>query len=336
MKITHEIRDPVHVFVKLNSDERKILDKPVLQRLRHIHQLALSYLVYPGASHKRFEHSLGVMELAGRVFDIITNSEFIHEKVREMFPEVNEKTKIDYWRSAIRVAGLCHDFGHLPFSHASEKELLPPGWNHEKITIELIKTLEDDLQRMTPPLRALDVQKLAVGPQKFEEDLTNWEAILSEIIVGDCFGVDRMDYLIRDSLHTGVVYGKFDYYRLIDTLRILPKEYSDSEELYQQEPSDLEKNPEPGKVLYNALVKEFGEDNLRYDRYIQKESSTDFPVLRRNGKIVSSLLLSQALKQIPLVSIEYIFISRDLLVKAEKWLKENKHKILEEENAYAK
>ncbi|ADQ14048.1 hypothetical protein [Halanaerobium hydrogeniformans] len=64
MKLTHEIRDPIHIFIKLSSEERKVLDSPQFQRLRYIHQLALTYLVYPGATHNRFEHSLGTMELA--------------------------------------------------------------------------------------------------------------------------------------------------------------------------------------------------------------------------------------------------------------------------------
>lgn len=69
-----------------------------------------------------------------------------------------------------------------------------------------------------------DIIKLAVGPKKFKgANFTDWEAILSEIIVGDAFGVDRIDYLLRDSYHAGVAYGKFDHYRLIDTLRILPR-----------------------------------------------------------------------------------------------------------------
>ena len=61
MKITHEIRDPIHTFIKMNNDEKLNLDSTYFQRLRSIHQLAMSYLVYPGATHKRFEHSLGVM-----------------------------------------------------------------------------------------------------------------------------------------------------------------------------------------------------------------------------------------------------------------------------------
>ena len=72
-KSQHEIRDPLHVFIRIDSDERLALDSAPIQRLRHIHQLALTYLVYPGATHRRFEHSLGVMELAGRVFDVVTS-----------------------------------------------------------------------------------------------------------------------------------------------------------------------------------------------------------------------------------------------------------------------
>lgn len=71
-KIFHEIRDPIHSFIRLDSDEIKILNSRPFQRLRHIHQLAMTYLVYPGATHRRFEHSLGVMELATRIYDTIT------------------------------------------------------------------------------------------------------------------------------------------------------------------------------------------------------------------------------------------------------------------------
>jgi hypothetical protein len=63
----HEIRDPIHNFIRLDDEERSVLDSRPFQRLRHIHQLALTYLVYPGATHRRFEHSLGVMELATRI-----------------------------------------------------------------------------------------------------------------------------------------------------------------------------------------------------------------------------------------------------------------------------
>ncbi len=203
----------------------------------------MSNLVYPGATHKRFEHSLGVMELAGRVFDVITHPASVqqHESVRQMLTDAGD---LPYWRRVLRLAALCHDVGHLPFSHAAERELLPSGWDHERLTVEIIRSpkMEEMWQRMTPPLRWQDIVKLAVGPKKCagyakagtlpEEavSFTDWQTILAEVIVGDAFGVDRMDYLLRDSYHAGVAYGRFDHYRLVDTLRILPKEHEESQE----------------------------------------------------------------------------------------------------------
>ena len=127
----HEIRDPVHVFIKLDSDERRVLDSAPIQRLRHIHQLAMSYLIYPGATHKRFEHSLGVMELAGRVFDVVTDRRNLSQSA-SLGLTLGDGEK-SYWRKAVRMAALCHDIGHLPFSHAAEHDLLPENWSHERI-----------------------------------------------------------------------------------------------------------------------------------------------------------------------------------------------------------
>jgi len=165
------------------------------------------------------------MDLASRVFDVVTNRTNLTDSITNVLKEINSPDSLMYWRRVLRMAALCHDIGHLPFSHSAEKELLPDGWDHERITKELI--LSDELksiwQNVTPPLRPEDIVKLAIGPKKAREfSFSDWETILSEIITGDAFGVDRMDYLIRDSHHTGVAYGKFDYYRLIDTLRILP------------------------------------------------------------------------------------------------------------------
>jgi HD superfamily phosphohydrolase len=228
-KAFHEIRDPIHVFVRLTSDERRILDSRPFQRLRHIHQLALTYLIYPGATHRRFEHSLGVMELAGRVYDVITKPENVGEQVRSFLPELSDTFQLEYWRRAVRMAALCHDLGHLPFSHAAERKLLPEGWSHEHLTAAIIRTAEMrgswDAMKLNPE----DIVKLALGPKEVGEieggnqiRFSAWETILSELIVGDAFGVDRMDYLLRDSHHIGVAYGRFDHYRLVDTLRILP------------------------------------------------------------------------------------------------------------------
>lgn len=230
VKQYHEIRDPLHAFIRFDSDERNVLNSRPFQRLRQIHQLAVTFLVYPGATHRRFEHSLGVMELAGKVFDVVTDRQRnkVLPEVKETIDEIARDDERVYWRKVLRMAALCHDIGHLPFSHASES-LLPKGWNHERLTVEIIRSqeMEQIWQKMTPPLRADDVAKVAIGKKlaRFDKNaiLTNWQSILSEVIVGDAFGVDRMDYLLRDSHHAGVAYGKFDHFRLIDTLKILPK-----------------------------------------------------------------------------------------------------------------
>jgi HD superfamily phosphohydrolase len=223
-KRIHEFRDPIHVFVRMDSDEREVVNSRPFQRLRYIHQLGMTYLVYPGATHRRFEHSLGVMELADRVFEVVTRSDNTTEEVRDRLPELRSPDKLSYWRRVLRMAALCHDVGHLPFSHAAEKELLPPGYTHETQSGSLIQSAEMRKMWKVMKLQPEDIVKLALGPREAGKNVrfTPWETILSEIIVGDAFGVDRMDYLLRDSHHAGVAYGRFDHYRLIDTLRILP------------------------------------------------------------------------------------------------------------------
>lgn len=234
MKGLHEIRDPIHVFVRLDPDERRVLDSRPFQRLRYIHQLALGYLLYPGATHRRFEHSLGVAELAGRVFDTITHQDAAHRVDHDLLPEIGRRDMLPYWRNVVRMAALCHDLGHLPFSHAAEDELLSEGRSHEDLTVAFIRSEEMARiwKELSWPLQVDHLVKIAVGPKKLKDvEFTRWETILSEIISGNVFGVDRMDYLLRDSYHAGVSYGRFDHYRLIDTLRILPTS---------------EENPEPG------------------------------------------------------------------------------------------
>jgi HD superfamily phosphohydrolase len=226
-KRLHEVRDAVHVFVGFDDDERQIIDSPAFQRLRHIHQLALTYKVYPGATHKRFEHSLGVMHLAGRIYEVITRSDKVSDSVRKAMPD-RQQNDYGYWKTVVRMAALCHDLGHLPFSHAAEEELLPDGVDHETLTWKIVHSpaMQEVFASLTPPVRADDVGKLAVGPRKAERlrlgvSFNPWEAILAEVIVGDSFGADRMDYLLRDSTHTGVQYGRFDHERLINTLRVM-------------------------------------------------------------------------------------------------------------------
>ncbi len=365
------------------------------------------------------------MELAERAFRIITAEENLDSRVREVVPAGDD---LVYWRRVLRMAALCHDIGHLPFSHSAEKELLPEGKTHESLTVDIIKSeeMEEIWGSLTIPLRSEQIAKLAVGQKELKDQPFNqWERILSEIIVGDSFGVDRMDYLLRDSLHAGVVYGKFDQYRLIDTLRILPETDEAGEEsvlgvesgglesaeglllaryfmysqvyyhpvrraydlhlqdfliawlggqvptdlnaflaltdnevlvelskaandpshpgheparriasrehfrvLYERNPNDADKNPDAGTAVFKAACDKFGNDDFRHERYTQKSSGTVFPVKERDGRIVSSLAVSEVLKNLPLVNIDYVFVSPEIRGEAGKWLEEQREQII--------
>ena len=165
------------------------------------------------------------MELAGRAYDVLTDPENLNDEIRSSLPDINNRDQRAYWRRALRLAALMHDVGHLPFSHTAEHALLPNDTSHETITRRVIESqqMRSIWSDTRPPMEPIDIVKLAVGNQHASDlNFSLWETLLSEIITGDVFGVDRIDYLLRDSLHAGVAYGRFDHYRLIDTLRFLP------------------------------------------------------------------------------------------------------------------
>ncbi len=220
-----KIYDSVHGFIRFSLLEKDLIDSYVFQRLHYIHQLGVAYLVYPGATHSRFEHSLGVMEVATQIFD----------KILEHFSGEHSPSFIAYWRQVVRFAALCHDLGHLPFSHLAEEKLLEGG-GHEKWTVHIIESvflqsIWERFQNEYPDELVIeDVIKTSIGEEKLKllggkwtfATFSPWQGVMSQIIVGDFFGADRIDYLLRDARCTGVSYGLFDYHQLIETLRILP------------------------------------------------------------------------------------------------------------------
>lgn len=176
------IKDPVHGYIELDDFARELLDSPALQRLRYIRQLGFSYLVYPGANHTRFEHSLGTMylsDIASRRFGLS-----------------------DAERILVSAAALLHDIGHGPFSHASEPLL-------EEYLHQTHDAIGLPLQGQT---RALLVNH-DIDPEEICA-LVQGQHPLSSIIHGD-LDVDRMDYLLRDAYYTGAPYGTVDAQRLI-------------------------------------------------------------------------------------------------------------------------
>jgi len=209
-----EIRDPIHKFIHYNDYEERIIDSNFFQRLKYIHQLGLGYCVYPGASHKRFEHSLGVMELGSKLFDILTikNKDILFQDQISLFKDEHELEK---YKQMFRLACLLHDIGHYPFSHGTEAVW---GKDHEKIGSDIIIYIFDELinNHKKHDFLPEEIAFVATGEPKINDAKL---ILLKDMLQGD-LGVDRIDYLIRDSLHTGVLYGMFDYHRLLDTFTL--------------------------------------------------------------------------------------------------------------------
>lgn len=173
------IEDALHGYIRLSDDEVEVLDSPEMQRLRRIKQLGLSSLVYPSANHTRFEHSLGVMHLAGKFAESTDLSSEMRKKVR--------------------YAGLLHDSGHGPFSHASEVVAEKKGYSHEDLSCQVVDKLEHKI--------SVDVSEI--------KDMIRGQHEL-EIIAGD-IDADRIDYLMRDAHFSGLEYGMIDYETLISS-----------------------------------------------------------------------------------------------------------------------
>jgi uncharacterized protein len=230
-----KVYDSVHGFIPFDEFEKELIDSFPFQRLHYIHQLGIAYLVYPGATHTRFEHSLGVMSLATQMFNKLCKT------VRpDVFHFVPRKGSADYlyWRRVLRMAALCHDLGHLPFSHAAEEDLIGSQgheyWTLRIIDSEFLKPIWDLLRSNPSYYEDLierdiveDIKKISIGEEKYltlvgGSPFSPWERIVAQIISGDFFGADRIDYLLRDAKSTGVAYGLFDYHQLIETLQILP------------------------------------------------------------------------------------------------------------------
>jgi len=202
-----EIRDPIYGFIEPSETELKIINTSLFQRLRRIKQLAMAYLVYPGANHTRFDHSLGVYHIASLMAE-------------KLLPGKENEEK----RRIVRLSALLHDIGHGPFSHISEdvidrysdsddteKEKI-----HEKITAKLIEH-----NREISGLISSDDKKNIIGL------LTGTKvdfSLMREIVSGP-LDADKMDYLLRDSYFCGVKYGVFDLDRMLNTLDFYEENY---------------------------------------------------------------------------------------------------------------
>ena len=177
------IRDAIHGNITLIGLEGRIIDSAEFQRLRRVKQLALTYLVYPGAVHTRFEHSLGTMHLSSSICDVLGIGG-------------DEKERI-------RLRALLHDVGHVAFSHESEYALRGALGNHEKVGER--KILGGEIGKI-------------IGENYSAKEIFSKKGGIGEEIISCDIGADRMDYLKRDAHHIGVAYGIIDTDRVIHTM----------------------------------------------------------------------------------------------------------------------
>ena len=183
--------DPIYGFIAIQSELiLQLINHPYFQRLRRISQMGLSSLVYPGAHHTRFEHAIGAMHIMQNAITVLT-SKGIKISMEE--------------QEAMQIAILLHDIGHGPFSHATEKALLP-GVHHEEVSIRVIKMLNKEFDG------ALDLALQIFRneyPRKFMHQLVSGQV-----------DVDRLDYLKRDSFYTGVTDGNINTDRIVAMMNV--------------------------------------------------------------------------------------------------------------------
>jgi uncharacterized protein len=194
-------RDPVHNVIALDTsqpDDRvliDLIDTPEVQRLRRIRQLGLATYAYAGADHSRFSHSLGVMHVTRRIL----------ARLGRDYP-------IDPWQRLVTTCGgLLHDVGHWPFSHVVEEIV---GERHERWSVRLVENPDGEIHRVLarrdPALPRAVAERIRHGGRpRFLADL-----------VSSQLDADRFDYLLRDSLMTGVAYGQYDFEWILETLMV--------------------------------------------------------------------------------------------------------------------
>ena len=236
------IRDPAHGTIHVDDDEVALVDSPFFQRLRFIKQLGFGEMAFPGATHTRHAHCLGAMHLATRMFD----AAFAKSRIAIDAPSLARM------RKAVRVAALCHDIGHMPLSHASEKvapqrRLLElPDWlrrtgasederaAHEDFTAKILlsSSFRAPLEKALTPydltpeaIVSLILGRAPPAGSAFVHGGRDYAPVLRQFVAGE-LDADRLDYLRRDSLYTGVSYGHVDLDWLIEN--IMPIEVGDA------------------------------------------------------------------------------------------------------------
>jgi len=273
MKKRHlDIIDPIHDFVRVYGVEIKIIDHPIFQRLRRIRQLSGAHLVYPGAQHTRFEHSLGVMHIAGQAGHALMEKGIVNSNEIEN----------------LRLAALLHDIGHGPFSHLFEEIVQrKKKISHEEIGKDLILQTEIGDLISKSGFNKKFITKLAFGDSNFQ--------FMNEIISG-ALSADIMDYLLRDGYFTGAEHAKIDHKRITQSLDVYQKKLAlDKSALYSFE-SMMHSRYQMFKAVYfhktvrSAEVMLLESMRLAYDELGFSSLSVDDYLWLTDDSVLSKLL----------------------------------------------
>ena len=187
------IQDPVHGPIRIDGVVEKLIDSVEFQRLRFIRQLGLSFLVFPGANHTRFEHSLGTMYISD---------------------QFSEKIGLDD-ADTLRISALLHDIGHLPFSHSFEDFFLTKTkMEHQEAGRRIILGEKPFEESSIPGI----LEKFSMSPREISDMVAGRQKTASSSIVSGPVDADELDYLLRDSTFCGIALGLVDYKRIINTL----------------------------------------------------------------------------------------------------------------------
>jgi HD superfamily phosphohydrolase len=326
MKKPTFIKDPIHGYIFIDELSKKLIDTKYVQRLRRIKQLSGSEFVYPGANHTRFEHSIGVSYLAEKMTNSLKNDE--------------DADITDMDTQLVKTAALLHDIGHGPFSHTFEALLMKINKHHEDLSRWIIKETEIADILSDFGLKVNIVCDLVHGDKTIKG-----KGYLNQIISGAC-DVDKMDFIVRDSYHTGAEYGQVDIMRILYTMGIINGNLAVNYSSISALEAFLIARVESFRTIYFHKVsrasqlmivrameqadKELGLTKLKKpEDYLQLDDYTVWSALlncKHSKKIMEDLANRKLLK----VAFEREFMTRDDFIQSTLSKSEYREKLIEE------